>query len=238
MQHINNLHFNETIHVDTFQGATKKNPSIISITDESTAYSVSTILKVKNADTLLQTLNTQWFDKFGFPGKILFKEGKVQVSQLEQKINKMAPIIMTITCKSRPTTFNTETKQQWRLNQHQLLEGEFINAVNFFHNIQNPELSETPIPQMTNQGTEKLHDIHEEQGQEDEEEVEDDLKEINNLEFEDDLEEINNLLCTHRSSNPRRKTIKLCQHKLQRGATNGYKIRTRWPQPQEEHWPQ
>jgi len=71
MQHINNLQFNKAIHVDTFQGATKENPSIITITDESTAYSVSTVVKVKNTDALLQTLNTQWFDKYEFPGKIL-----------------------------------------------------------------------------------------------------------------------------------------------------------------------
>jgi hypothetical protein len=114
-----------------------------------------------------------------------FKEGKVQVSQLEQKLNKMAPMTTTITCKSRPTTFNTETEQQWRLDQHQLLEGEFVNAVNFFHNIQNPELGETAVPQTTNQGTEKLQDVHEKQGPEDEDEV------------EDDLEEMKNQLCTH-----------------------------------------
>jgi len=105
---------------------------------------------------------------------------KVQVSQLEKMINKIAHITMTITCKSRPTTSNTKTKQQWRLNQHQLLEGEFVNAVNFFHNIWNPELGETPVPQMTKQGTEKLHDVHKEQGQEDEDEVEDDLQEMKN----------------------------------------------------------
>jgi hypothetical protein len=110
---------------------------------------------------------------------------------------------MTIMCKSLPTTFNTQTEQQYRLNQHQLLQGEFINAVNFFHNIRNPELGETPVPQMTNQGTGKLHDVHKEQGQEDEDKV------------EDDLEEMKNQLCTYKSSNPRRKMIKLCRHELQ-----------------------
>jgi hypothetical protein len=107
MQHINNLHFNKTIHVDTFQGATEESPSIVTITNETTAYSVSTIAEVKNNDTLLQTLKPQWFSKFGFPGRILFKEGKVKVSQLEKK---MAPITTTVTCKSRPCTFNTETE--------------------------------------------------------------------------------------------------------------------------------
>jgi hypothetical protein len=116
MQQINNLHFNKTLHVDKFPGATKESPSIVTITDETTAYSISTVVGVNNIDTLLQTLNTQWFNKFGFPRQILFKEGKVKVSQLEQKINKMAPITMTVTCKSRPTTFNTKTKQRWRLN--------------------------------------------------------------------------------------------------------------------------
>jgi hypothetical protein len=55
----------------------------------------------------------------------------------------MASITTTVTCKSRPATFNNKTEQQWRLNLQQLLEEEFVNAINFFHNIRNPELGET-----------------------------------------------------------------------------------------------
>jgi hypothetical protein len=159
-QRISNLHFNKTVHVDTFRGVTPKNQVIITITDESTAYSVSTVIKVNTADLLLHTLKNHWFNKFGFPRMILFKQGKVQVSKLEQKINKMAPLIMTVTCKSQPTTFNMEMEQQWKLNQHHLLEEEFVNAVNFFHDIQNSELSETSSHQTTQQDTEKLNDNH------------------------------------------------------------------------------
>jgi len=80
--------------------------------------------------------------------------------ELEQKINKMAPLIMKVTCKCRPTTFNTEMEQQWKLNQHHLLEEEFVNAINFFHNIQNSELSETSSHQTTQQATDKLNGNH------------------------------------------------------------------------------
>jgi hypothetical protein len=145
----------------------------------------------------------------------------VKVRQLEQKINKMAPIPTKVICKSWPTTFNTDTEQQWRLNQHLLLEEEFVNAVNFFHNVRNPDLGETPISQMTHQTTEKDNDDHKERNQEEEQEVENDFKEVNNL------------LCTHKSGNSRRKMIKLCRHKLQRRAINGHKIRARRPRPQE-----
>ncbi len=53
-----------------------------------------------------------------------------------------------------------EMEQQWKLNQHHLLEEEFVNAVNFFHDIQNSELSETSSHQTTQQDTEKLNDNH------------------------------------------------------------------------------
>jgi hypothetical protein len=68
MQTINNLHFNETIQIDTFPGATEESPNIITITDEAMAYYISTVIGVNNTDNLLQTLNTQWFNKFGYPG--------------------------------------------------------------------------------------------------------------------------------------------------------------------------
>jgi hypothetical protein len=121
----------------------------------------------------------------------------VKVSQLEQKINKMAPLMTTVTCRSRPTTFTTETKQQCRLTKQQLPEAEFVNAVNFFHNIWNPELSEAPVPPMTSQVTENLHEVYEEQGQEDDDDDEEDLEETENEPY------------THKFSSPKRKTIKL-----------------------------
>ncbi len=220
-QHINNLHFNKTVHVDTFQRVTLKDQVIITITNESMAYLVSTIININTADFLIHALKTHWFDKFGFPGTILFKQGKVQISKLEQKINKMALLTTTVTCKSRTTTFNTETEQQWKQNQHQLLEEDFVNEINFFHNIRKSELRETS----SHQTTEKLDDNHEDQNQEDEERA------------EDDLEELDNLICTHKAGNPRRKAIKLCRHKLQRRTFCNHKIGTKLIQLQEECWP-
>jgi hypothetical protein len=95
---------------------TETTQSIITITDEHTTYSVSTVVQNNNQDSIVRTLTNDWFNKFGFPQTIHFKEGKVRVSQLAQKINNMAPP-MTLTCKNWPTTFNTETKQKWKLTQ-------------------------------------------------------------------------------------------------------------------------
>jgi hypothetical protein len=54
----------------------------------------------------------------------------------------MAPLGTKVTCKSRTTTFNTETEQQWKQNQQQLLGEDFVNTMNFFHNVRKPELRE------------------------------------------------------------------------------------------------
>jgi hypothetical protein len=138
-QHASNQNFNKTIHVDTFQEDYHQNQAIVTMTDESTAYSVSTIITLDNTDSLIEVLKTQWFDEHGFPKTICFKQGKVQVSKLERKLNEMAPLGTKVTCKSWTTTFNTETEQQWKQNQ-QLLTGEdFVNMMNFFHNVRKPE---------------------------------------------------------------------------------------------------
>jgi hypothetical protein len=122
---------------------------------------------------LLHTLQTNWFNKLGIPKTILLKQGKVQISKLEKKIYKRTPLPKTVACRSQSTTFNTETEQQWQQNQHQLPEEEFINAVNFFHNLRNPELGERSNHQMAQPGTCQFHDNHEDQIQEDEEGVDD-----------------------------------------------------------------
>jgi hypothetical protein len=161
----------------------------------------------------VRTLTNDWFNKFGFPQTIHFKEGRVRVSQLAQKINNMAPP-MTLTCKNWPTTFNTETKQKWKLTQQHLPEEEFVNAFNFFHNFQNPELGETQISQATNQVTESLPEINKEHGPE---------KDYNE---EECLDEDEDKPYTHRFSGPKRKTIKVYRHKLQHGS--------QWSQDQNE----
>jgi len=122
---------------------------------------------------LLHTLQTNWFNKLGIPKTILLKQGKVQISKLEKKIYKRTPLPKMVACRSQSTTFNTETEQQWQQNQHQLPEEEFINAVNFFHNLRNPELGERSNHQMAQPGTCQFHNNHEDQIQEDEEGVDD-----------------------------------------------------------------
>jgi hypothetical protein len=84
-------------------------------------------------------------------------------------------------------------------------------------------LSETQIPQMASQVTESLHDIHKEKVREEDYD-------------EEGLEEAENEPYTHRFSSPKRKTVKLCRHKLQQGATNGHRIKVRQPWQQGEHW--
>ncbi len=88
VHHINNLHFNENIHVDTFPKATETSPSMIMVLDEHTAYSIYTVIQNKNRDNIVWTPNNHWFNKSGFPQQIHLKEGKVKVSKLAQKIKK------------------------------------------------------------------------------------------------------------------------------------------------------
>ncbi len=85
MQHIDILHFNEKIHVDTFPEATEKSPSIITVSDEHTRYSVSMVIQDKNQDNLLRTLNTQWFNKFGF--QFQRRKGESQPTGAKDKQN-------------------------------------------------------------------------------------------------------------------------------------------------------
>jgi hypothetical protein len=131
VDHLNNLHFNKTVHMDIFSDATDTGPAILTLMDENTAYSISTVILAKNHNNLVQTLTNNWFNKFGLPREIHLKEGKVKVSQLAQRINKLTPTT-TVTCKNWSTIFNTEIKHQWRLTRPQLLEEDFVNAVNFF----------------------------------------------------------------------------------------------------------
>jgi hypothetical protein len=96
----NTLNFNKTIYVDTFWKTEQPVEAIVTITDESTAYSVSTILNDNNANSTMGALKTQWFNVYGYPRTIFLKQGKVQVSKLEKKINELAPLETTVTCKS------------------------------------------------------------------------------------------------------------------------------------------
>ncbi len=219
-QNTSNLDFNKTIHVDTFQKDDLPVKAIITITNESTAYSVSSIIGIDNANSLVEVLKTQWFDKYGFPKTILLKQGKVQVSKLEGKINKMTPLETMVTCKSQMTTFNTETEQQWKQNLHQLSGDDFVNTINFFHNIRKPELG----GRSNKYTTRKPNGDNRDQSQE------------NKDEAQDDFEEVNNLSSNHQACHSRRKAIELCRHKLQWRMVCNHKNGRKRFQPREEYW--
>jgi hypothetical protein len=53
----------------------------------------------------------------------------VQTSKLERRINELVPLKQKISCRSRKDTFNPEIEQQWRQNQNEISEEEFIHTV-------------------------------------------------------------------------------------------------------------
>jgi hypothetical protein len=108
----NPVNFNKVIHVDSFHTREQPEKVIITITDDSTAFSVSTIISNNNVTSTITALQEQWFRTYGYPETISFKQGKVQVSKLEKKINDLAPLEQKVTCRSRMNTFNTEVEQQ------------------------------------------------------------------------------------------------------------------------------
>jgi hypothetical protein len=160
---------------------------------------VSTILKDDNVNSLIKALQTVWFNKYGYPSTIFLKQGKVQVSKLEENLNKLTPLDTTVTCKSRVTMFNSETEQQWKQNQQQLSEEEFINMVNFFHDFKKPELEEI----LSKATTRNYDDDDKDSIQENKDETEGNFGEVFHL---------NN---DHLTGHLRRKTIGFYRHKLQ-----------------------
>ncbi len=108
-----------------------------------------------------------------------------------------------MTCKSRNNIFNTEVKQQWKQNQHELLEEEFVDTVNLFYKLQEPEHNQDWGN--TNSGYHQITENYPETSStlEDEDEPEYDLDDL--LHFSEDRP----------TSQPKRKSISLCRHKLQ-----------------------
>jgi hypothetical protein len=113
----NPFNFNKAIHVNAFSNTDPPEKVIITIMDNSTAFSVSTIGTDNSAPSIITALQHRWFQTYGSLETISFKQGKVQVSKLEKKINDLAPLEQEVTCKSRMNTFNTEVEQQWEQNQ-------------------------------------------------------------------------------------------------------------------------
>ncbi len=88
----NPVNFNKAIHVDTFCTTSMPEKVIITITDDSTAFSVSTIITDNSATSTITALQDHWFRIYSYPETISFKQGKVQASKLEKKINDLASL--------------------------------------------------------------------------------------------------------------------------------------------------
>ncbi len=114
---------------------------------------------------IVHTLKDKWFDHFGVPQEIHFKKGKVEVSQLALALEQLTGSTPNDTpiCRSRNKTFNTETKTQWRINQKEMPDEEFVNAINFFHHTRGagPNIGTitTQPPQPISQDTESNKDV-------------------------------------------------------------------------------
>jgi hypothetical protein len=106
---------------------------------------------------MIKTISKSWFNQYGIPREIHFKKGKVDVSQLTQKINQLSLPAATTTVqgKSQITTFNTEIECQWELAQTHIPEDNFVNAINFFHKLQNPIPKTAHRPPQQRPGTEE-----------------------------------------------------------------------------------
>jgi len=105
-----------------------------------------------------------------------------------------------VTCKSRIDTFNTEVEQQWEKSQHEISEEEFVNTVNFFYELQEPEHKKDWGD--TNSG---YHEI-----------AENNPETNGNSEDEDkpeyELEDLYHLSDGQLTCQTRRKSISLCRH--------------------------
>ncbi len=220
---VNNQNFNKIVHIDTFQSISHTNNVITAITDEATAYSITTISDVTDPDFLLKDLQNKWFVQFDIPDTLLLKQGKVPISKLQQKINQIAPLTRTIKCKIRNNTFNTDTEQQWQQTRHQIHKEEFTSAMNLFHNLQNPQIGDESEVSMA-----PLENSHRHENLSTENFVEADESE-----FE---EESSSRICAHKNAKTERRAIKLCRHKLQQRQFCRHKpIKI---MPLEDHWPQ
>jgi hypothetical protein len=107
-------------------------------------------------------------------------------------------------------TFNTEIEQQWKQNQQQTSEEEFVDMVNFFHKTRKLELERqwSSINSRDFEDNDENSESDENSDQENKDEAE------NNFE-ENNFEEICRLTNSHPTNQSKRKSIRLCRHKLQ-----------------------
>ncbi len=107
------------------------------------------------------------------------------------------PLEQKISCQSRKETFNPEVRQQWQQNRHDTSAEEFAQNWNFLSTLQGPDMTRSGPPDPR-----RLTGVHQNlTDNEDPTEVETDSE---NDEFEKTP-----------LSNPKRKRISLCRHKLQ-----------------------
>jgi hypothetical protein len=136
--------FNKAIHIDAFYTIKTPENVIITITDYSTAFSVSIITADNSITSTVTALQDYWFKTYGYTDTISFKQGKVQANKLEKKINDWVLLEQKVICKSRMDTFNTEVEQQWKQNQHEVS----ISFMNF-RNRNKKRKGATPIRDTT-----------------------------------------------------------------------------------------
>jgi hypothetical protein len=199
--------FNKNIHVDLIVTQTESGQApgktIISITDDSKNFCTSAVIPDSGIDSTISAIWNYWCQPYGFPETIHFKQGKVQTSKLESKINDLIPLKHKISCRSRTSTFNPEKEQQWRQNQNEISEEEFVHTMNFLCKLQNPARTR---PSDNNQAHfdgnyDDLADIKDFTGnQNDAEEGYEELSRMDDKSF--------------RHLN-KRKHVSLCRHKLQ-----------------------
>jgi hypothetical protein len=131
--------FNGSVPVDLIDTHAYPGGTIISITNDSQTFATSAVILDSRLDSIILAVWNYWCEPFGLPETISFKQGKVQTSKLEKRINDLTPLRQRISGRSRKDTFNTEIEQQWQQNQHELSGEEFVQAWNFLNNLQKPK---------------------------------------------------------------------------------------------------
>ena len=119
----------------------------------------------------------------------------------------MLPLKQKISCQSRKDTFNPEIEQQWRQNQNEISEEEFVHTLNFLCDLQKPartKLSDDNLGPLDVNYKDLTH-------------VEDFIGDGDEPEDEfEDLPQVDDDQLYHLS---KRKHVSLCRHKLQNKPT-------------------
>jgi hypothetical protein len=202
-----NRAFNKVIHVDLINAGTNSNKisgeTILSITDDTRTFTQVAVMENSVIDSTVSAIWHLWCQPYGHPETIMFNQGKVQTSKLEDRINKQAPLGQKINCRSRKNTFNLEIEQQWQQNQDEISNEEFVHTLNFFSNLQKPAKPSDNDQGHFSSNYKNLTDVE-------------DFTESEN-EYEDEHELIPQTDRQFRQIS-KRKQISLCRHKLQNRA--------------------